>query len=268
MNTSVKETIRAWYTRLPFPKAFDAEFEKALASYEIDPATRIEDYDVKSEDGKKNLLSYLYMCEETARRYAALGIPEDILLATLEDIVTYTKHWSGIKGELVLFELPWLRRHMSAKIFRLGRLQFCTGVSECDIPAIAVKKGDPILEVHIPEGEKLATDACLAAFDAARAFFPKYFPDAPFTCFTCHSWLLDETLRGYLSEGSNILAFGNLFTRLHADKSDALLHYIFRWDTTEKNLADFQPSNPFAARIKAAVESGVAFHETYGYVAR
>ena len=140
MNASTKEIIRAWYARLPFPREFDTEFEKALASYEIDPATCIEDYDVKSEDGKKNLLSYLYMCEETARRYAALGISEEILLATLEDIVTYTKHWSGIKGELVLFELPWLRRHMSAKIFRLGRLQFCTGKAECDIPAIGAKK--------------------------------------------------------------------------------------------------------------------------------
>lgn len=263
MNT--KKIIRAWYTRLQFPREFDAAFEDALASYDISPDTCMEQYDTGCEDGKKNLLSYLYMCEEAARRYAALGIPEDILLATLADIVTYTKHWSGIKGELVLFELPWLRRHLSAKIFRLGRLQFCAGVAECDIPAIGAKKDDPILEVHIPEGEKLSIDACLAAFDQARAFFPHYFPNAPFACFTCHSWLLDETLKGYLSEGSNILAFGDLFTRLHAEKSDALLHYIFRWDTTEKNLSDFTPTNAFAARIKSAVESGEEFHETYGW---
>jgi hypothetical protein len=168
----------------------------------------------------------------------------------------------------VLFELPWLRRHLSANIFRLGRLQFCTGKAECDIPAIGAKKEDPVLEVHIPEGEKLSTEACLAAFDKARAFFAKYYPDFSFSCFTCHSWLLDETLRKYLSDGSNILRFGDLFTRLHADKSDALLHYIFRWDTTEKNLSEFAPKSAFAARIKSAVESGVAFHETYGYVAR
>lgn len=265
MNT--KEIIRAWYTRLQFPTAFDAEFDAALSAYTVPEDAKIEDYNIEEKDGKKNLLHFLYFCEEAKRRYAALGIPEEILLATLADIVTYTKHWSGIHSSLVLFELPWLRRHLTARIFRLGRLQFCTGKSECDIPAIGVKKDDPILEVHIPEGEKLSTDACLASFDEARVFFAKYYPDFAFTCFTCHSWLLDETLRKYLSEGSNILAFGNLFTRLHADKSDALLHYIFRWDTTEKNLSEFAPSNAFAARIKAAVESGEEFHETYGYVA-
>ena len=264
---STKEIIRAWYTRLHFPAEFDAEFDQALSAYTVPEDAGVENYDVKEEDGKRNLLSFLYFCEEAKRRYAALGIPEEILLATLADIVTYTKHWSGIKGTLVLFELPWLVRHLSARIFRLGRLQFCTGKSECDIPAIGVKKNDPVLEVHIPEGEKLSTEACLAAFDEARAFYAKYFPDVAYTCFTCHSWLLDETLRKYLSAGSNILAFGDLFTRLHADKSDALLHYIFRWDTTEKNLADFPPTNAFAARIKAAVASGEEFHETYGYVA-
>ena len=216
-DCDTRRVIRAWYTRLQFPTEFDAEFDAALLAYTVPADAKIEDYDVKEEDGKKNLLHFLYFCEETARRYAALGISEEILLATLADIVTYTKHWSGIKGTLVLFELPWLRRHLTVRIFRLGRLQFCTGKSECDIPKIGVKKEDPILEVHIPEGEKLSTDACLASFDEARAHFAKYSPDFTYACFTCHSWLLDETLRKYLSEGSNILLFGDLFTRLFSD---------------------------------------------------
>lgn len=264
-DCDTQSIIRAWYTRLQFPAEFDAEFEAALSAYTVPADATVENYDVKEEDGKKNLLHFLYFCEETKRRYTALGLPEEILLATLADIVVYTKHWSGIKGTLVLFELPWLMRHLTARIFRLGRLQFCAGKSECDIPEIGVKRDDPILEVHIPEGEKLSTEACLAAFDAARDFFARYYPGLTYACFTCHSWLLDETLRKYLSEGSNILRFGDLFTRLFADKSDALLHYIFRWDTTEKNLSDFTPTNAFAARIKAAVEAGEEFHETYGW---
>ena len=77
---STKEIIRAWYTRLHFPAEFDAEFDHALSTYTVPEDATIENYDIKEEDGKKNLLSFLYFCEETARRYAALGIPEEMVM--------------------------------------------------------------------------------------------------------------------------------------------------------------------------------------------
>ena len=63
---STQEIIRAWYTRLQFPKEFDAEFDAALSAYTVPADAKIEDYDIKEEDGKKNLLHFLYFCEETA----------------------------------------------------------------------------------------------------------------------------------------------------------------------------------------------------------
>ncbi len=261
---SVNEIIRRWYGKLEFPQAYDASFERAIASIKVSDAISVERYDKNSQCGARNLLSYLYMCEETARRYAERGIPEDILVATLKDIVIWTTEWTNIKGELHLGELTWLSGHVSARLFRLGRLQFCMAGAECDIPEYNVKKGDNIIEVHIPKGDKLTADAVGDSVKRAKEFFARYFPEYKYACFTCHSWLLDEKLKEYLSPDSNIVKFGDMFDRIAQYDSNALLRYLCRWDTNELNLPYAVCPTPFAEKIKAAVLKGEQFHETLG----
>ena len=120
----VTSVIRKWYERLEFPPAFDRACEAALEQIPIDPGVSIETYDLQCPDGKRNLLSFLYMCEALEETYRELGIGQDILLDTLRDIVRWTENWSAVKGELCLFELEWLARIMRAKLFKVGRLQF------------------------------------------------------------------------------------------------------------------------------------------------
>ena len=124
MNTITAPIIQKWYERLDFLKKYDEAFYAALNTVEVLPTACVEEYDKNSEDGIKNLLHYLYFCEETERRFLSRGIPEDILLDTLSDLVIWTNIWSEIKGELYLGELGWLAIHLSANLFKLGRLQF------------------------------------------------------------------------------------------------------------------------------------------------
>ena len=123
-----------------------------------------------------------------------------------------------------------------------------------------------MIEVHIPQGEKLTKEACDLSFEFAKDFFSKYFPSHKYKCFTCHSWLLDDTLRKYLSSESAILSFGDRFDRVHYDESYALVRYIFPWDTTEENIKDREPISSFAKRIKDAVLSGEKFYEVLGVI--
>ena len=264
VEPSIKKTIEKWYKKLHFPKTYDEEFYHALNAVPISDAVCVEHYDVKCKNGKRNLISVLYMCEKLANDCKKVGIPETIVMDTLNDIVVWTKTWSNIKSDLFLGELAWLKRHLSGRLFKLGRLQFCMGIAEKDIPEFEIQQGENVIEVHIPEGGKLSYDECQSSFALARAFFSKYFPDFSYRYFTCHSWLLDENLKKYLPTESNILRFGNMFARVANDESNAILRYLFRWDTTEENLSYAVCNSAFAEKIKRAVLKGERFFETLG----
>lgn len=266
MSISTQEIIQKWYKLLSFPHKYDDAFYKYLSEIMVSKSTTAESYDCNSNDGKLNLLSALYMCNECALSAKNKGISEKIILDTLSDIVTWTNTWSDIKGYLYLGEMPWLLRHLKGKLFRLGRLQFCMDESYCDIPLFNVKKGDKVLEVHIPEGEKLSPAKCDESFSLAKEFFAKHFPDFRYEYFTCHSWLLDDTLKKYLSDSSNVIAFGNRFTKVASDDSYDLLKYVFRWDVTPETLTTTHVTTRFAQTIKDAFLQGEKFHTTLGVI--
>lgn len=265
-KAEICQTAKKWYELLEFPERFDKEFELALENTEILDLTTVENYDKSCTDGKANLISFLYFCEAIEKRYEEIGIPKNILIDTLKDVVVWCETWSLVKGELYLGELGWLTRHLKMRLFKLGRLQFCMGKSDRDIPEFNIKNGDNVLEVHIPTGDRLDACECEKSFAAAKEFFAKYFPDFKYTVFTCHSWLLDPTLKKYLSENSNIIKFGDMWTRTANDDSNALIRYIFRWDANEENLSDITPPSSFAKKIKDAILGGETFHETLGVI--
>lgn len=258
--------LEKWYKKLNFPKIYDEDFYKALQQITISDAISVERYNTDWEDGKRNLLSFLYFCETLSQFYTAKGIPEDILLDSLQDIVTWTNVWSDMKGTLYLGELSWLSRHLQGMLFKLGRLQFCMATAEEDIPAYGITKGENVMEIHIPRGGKLDLQEVQESIEQAKVFFAKYFPEFSYRCFTCHSWLLDDTLKKYLPKESNILQFGDLFDKISTENSNALLRYLFRWDTTEINLPDAVCKSSLSQKIKKAVLEGEQFHEVLGVI--
>lgn len=263
---TVEEIITKWYNRLEFPKEYDEDFKVALERTRIAEGVCYEDYDTACTDGERNLLSFLYMCEATEKEYARRGISNEILVETLKDIVVYTRLWTEVKGYLYLGELGWLKRHLSVKLFRLGRLQFAIGAMRTDAPGYSLTTGDPILEIHIPEGSPMTVEACDESFAMARDFFKKYFPDYTYKAFTCGSWLLDDTLKDHLKASSNILAFADRFNKITSSESFGLLRYLFKWNTTPESLPDEHAATSFAQSIKDAVLSGKKFYSTFGVI--
>lgn len=263
-NTGGPAIIEKWYRKLDFPKEYDEEFHNARKTITISNTISIESYDTASDDGKRNLLSMLFMCESLSGKYREKGISENILLDTLSDLVIWTNTWSRMKGELYLGELGWLKNHLGMRLFRLGRLQFCMGQAGCDIPGRSVKAGDSVLEIHIPEGAPLSREACLQSVETAKGFFKEYFPEFEYKCFTCHSWLLDASLEKFLKPESNILQFGRMFEAVRIEKSDAILRYIFSWDTTRNSLERAVPYNSFTEAVKQHAMRGGELYEVLG----
>ena len=266
METGTKQIIEKWYRILQFPAVFDTAFYSILDQITVPASVTLDQYDMNSPDGKRNLLTFLYLCERTQIKAAALGIPESIIIDTFSDIVIWTENHTRHTGELYLGQLNWLALHLRMKLFRLGRLQFCMGHAFRDIPEIGVSEGDPLLEMHIPRGGKLTPEACEASITQAKSFFPRFFPEFSFREITCWSWLLDDTLRNYLPETSNIIRFGNLFTKVYSEERNALLKYVFGLGTTADNLAEAECTSGFACKVRDAVLAGEHFHETLGFL--
>ena len=120
------------------------------------------------------------------------------------------------------------------------------------------------MEVHIPEGAPLTPEDCEASVERAKEFFEKYYPQFEYKYFTCHSWLMDDTLKEILSENSNMIKFQNMFELYHKEKSDDILKYVFKWDTKRANLRFQIPFSSFADKIKKLAMSGKEFYAALG----
>lgn len=264
----VKENAEKWYLKLGFPQKYNKDFYRALDKINVSDNVTVESFGEGTEDGARNLITYLSLCEGVAEKYREAGIPEEILVDTLYDIVRWCESYTAIKGKLYLGEIPWLKRHMTLNLFKLGRLQFAMAPSFCDIPKYGIKNGDPVLEVHIPAGEKLTPEECRRSFEMAEEFFAKYFPDFKYDYITCHSWLLDSELKALLPEDSNILAFARLFDVVDEEESYAALRYVFPWDTDKSNVKDAVTFGSFSEKVKRHVLKGGVFHESMGVIKR
>ncbi len=263
-----RAVVEKWYRALGFPTRFDPEFYAALAAVEVDTTVTVENYEEDEPDGRKNLLSFLYFCEDLAHRYETKGLPRAVLLDTLSDLVRWLTVWSEVKGRLYLGELGWLKNHFRMKLFKIGRLQYCMEYAKKAVPSLGIRRGDGVLDLHIPAVGRLTPAAVDASLAEAKNFFATYYPDFSYRYFTCHSWLLDDSLREILPEGSNILHFGTRFTVTERHPSREILSYVFRWQIREEELSAALPASPFASRVKERVLAGGTFYEAKGYFPR
>ena len=62
-----------------------------------------------------------------------------------------------------------------------------------------VRKGDAVLEMHIPEGGGMSLDRCADSMRRAVPFFRRYFPAKPFRAIVCSSWILNNLVAGHSS---------------------------------------------------------------------
>ncbi len=106
------------------------------------------------------------------------GIPDAVTRVTLADLGRNLAVDRRIHREGWPVMQSWLTLHARGALYELGRLQH----HRSDTGAISL---------HIPESSPLTPEAIDASLDEARAFFPRHFPDEPYTAFSCGSWLLD-----------------------------------------------------------------------------
>lgn len=266
-NNKVLETARKWYAKIPFPKEYAAEFEQLLEEQKDLVCMPFADYDLQENKRAygKNLVMFLYFCQELSERYEAAGISEDILLSTIEDFVISVQRNRILRGSMGVVNASVLANHLSMRLFRLGRMQFCMAGAPVDIPSKGICAGDPVMDVHIPAGAPITASEIDNAFQLAEQFFAKYFPEYHYSYYTCFSWLLDKGLAQFLKEDSNILQFQKLFEPVYQREQDAILNFLFLYGIgSREELRKCDAKTDFARKVKEYALSGGIFYNVLG----
>ncbi len=70
-----------------------------------------------------------------------------------------------------------------------------------------LRRGDPVMTVHIPSRGRMDPASCGESFARAVAVYREHYPDVPYRAFTCQSWLLDPQFEQLDPAPPNICAF-------------------------------------------------------------
>ena len=102
---------------------------------------------------------------------------------------------------------------------------------------LLIDRATSVLHVHIPSGQKLDLQECIASLKTAIDFFARYFPESQIKGLCISTWLLDPELKKVLSDDSNIVQFAHLFHPLARQNANdtQLLERVFGKDATWDN---------------------------------
>ncbi|MDE6189112.1 MAG: acyltransferase domain-containing protein [Clostridia bacterium] len=216
--------------------SLDKGLEKKLCEYDFSSSKIVrlskryfkgKTFGLNKQNNMTKLAVALKAAEKTLARYSEIGIDEEVFKATVDDI----RIWCENCDNTGLNNVGWIKNHISCKLFKIGRLQF--QLFSCASPLIdysklPFSKGEKLIYVHIPQGEKLSIDACKKSLSMANEFFARYFPKHKYRYYFCESWLLYENNKLFMKENSNIAQFMNLFdVRFSLNNEDQAFERIF-----------------------------------------
>lgn len=188
-------------------------------------------------------------------RYEERGLSMEIFRDSLDDMRCKLLECREIHGVNGIFVGFWYDRFFDISRFALGRLQFELVTYPFEDAytekGVTVKKGDTVINMHIPSSGPLHREMAEDAFDRAAEFYRKQFADGQ-VVFVVDSWMVDPDLVKILPEG-NMKDFAQRFTVVYASKSDKFMDgwRVFgnewekepkdlpRWTKLQRTIADY-----------------------------
>lgn len=246
----------------------DKDIEKILLSYPKDEELKLKMREaVKAQDRERivelatqsqSLYGSLYplvLFSYSLDITKTFSPSEKLLIDTLSDFPIWLSNFKRDYGYTGMANLPWLSRHITGTLMRLGRLQAEVTVSEL----IGKEK---ILSLHIPQGESLSPEKV----DASLALIKKQFPE--FDKAYCFSWLLDPALEQVLERGSNIISFQKRFSifPIPSDNGKQTFERVFFTGATIDDVINFTPVTKLQMNIQQAVKDGISFSQFGGLI--
>ena len=261
--------INLFWDKLNLPRDLIFETEKLEKSFtEINNLCRLYEKDHKKfckeilkKENSELWFFYLYsfMACKTYDQYIEKGISEKIFWDTFSDIKFWCENFEKEYRKKGLGEYEWFYHHIDMKLFRLGRLQFQEMEMEEDLVGngIMIKRGTEVLNIHIPQGERLNWNKCEESIQKAEKFWGKD------KVYLCHSWLLYPELAELLGENSNICRFAKHFKIIKTDFNEREGEWRI-FGKVERVIARYPENTILQKKVKAYLLSGKVLGNGWG----
>lgn len=241
--------------------AADTAYEEIRTLYREDRGAFYRMIACCREPEEQLLYDYCRFACEAHGRYREEGIADSIFFDTFRDITLWCMEYYRETGRYGLgrYVQDWFWRGFERKMLRLGRLEFEEMEVAEEMAGIMgnAGRGKAAISIHIPAGEPLGREACLASL---RMAFGRYGRERQYFC---HSWLLYPELRKLLPENSNILRFQELFDVVQVDYREreaewrVFGRHFFR-------VADYAEDTSLKRRLKQYLLSGGVLGNGFG----
>ena len=173
----------------------------------------------EEDDGAGILMRQLMIAAASRKSGAWKEFPERIWVDTMKCFPRFISEHRRSYGRDGFDRYGWTTRQISAKLFRIGELEYEMAETE---------SGEREISLHIPSDARLEAETMNASLREAEAFFRTYFPEWAELPRTCESWLLSPVLKELLPEGSRILRFQEAFELTETyPEDDAALEWVF-----------------------------------------
>ncbi len=135
--------------------------------------------------------------------------------------------------------------------------------------AVAVKRSDAVLHIHIPAGGGFTAEALEESYRMAREIFGRCYPEFDVKVFFTGTWLITPELRPFLKPTSNMRTFASYF-KLFPIRARGMSVYSFLFNRIASSPAEIDhatlPEDTSLQRsIKAHLVGGGYIHEWGGY---
>jgi len=127
-----------------------------------------------------------------------------------------------------------------------------------------VRRGDPVISVHIPSHDPFSPEICEEAYNRAIEVFAKCYPDYPYKAIVCYSWLMEKRLRQIMGRDTNITRFMDKYTCFPIQSGGrGVYSFLFhvRGDVAD---ADLPENNSMQKAVKQHLLNGGYFYEKGG----
>ena len=222
---------------------------ESLYTHQVNFEKLCQDIDVHSYSSQ--MIFYICLVPALWDKYLERGLPEEIFRDSMADLRCKLFECYRLYGIWGSFVAVWFSRFFNFTLYGIGRLEFAPYSCDFDFTltkngrSYCIKKGDPVIDVHIPSRGRLPHEEVLDSYKRALEFFKNTLKiDA--TAFVCESWMLFPEHKSIIPEAKNLLDFMNDYSIVHDGKSRDDLWRIFYCFVGEDY--DIIPQNTYLQR--------------------
>lgn len=217
------------------------------------------------------LIFILQNCPRAYKKYQKLGVEEEIINDTFNDIKIKVNECKRVEGICGLSRPWWFMSLFEATIFKLGRFQYALSEFLTDYyekEGTVIIKGTPIIDLHIPESdEKMDDEARKKSYSMAYDFFRKFYPEyfhGKYLPITCNTWLFFDKNVDFLDEDSSIVRFSREFDIIEKCETDYFYADFYVFGSAYRGEVENYPretrlQRAYADWILAGKKTGTAY---------